>query len=133
SLVAGSLSKSSALTGLRLGWLAGPEDVIAAATRVHQFVNPGTTAFAQRVAVHLLSNDRLGDHRPVYRAARERLLAAANRAWLHLIPPEGTFYAFIRLPPALAADSMSVAERILDEALVASIPGVAFGESGEGW
>jgi aminotransferase len=133
SLVAGSLSKSNALTGLRLGWIAGPDDVIAAATKVHQFVNTGTSAFAQRVAVHLLSRERLGDHLPIYTAARKRLIAAASRAGLDLIPPEGTFYGLIRLPPALASESMAVAERLLNETRVATVPGRAFGASGEGW
>lgn len=133
SLVAGSVSKSSALTGLRLGWLAGPDEVIAAATKVHQFVATGTSSFAQRVAVHLLSRDRLADHLPFYRAARERLIAAATRATLDLLPPEGTFYAFIRLPSKWADDSMTVAERILNETRVATVPGRAFGASGEGW
>ncbi len=133
SLIAGSVSKSSALTGLRLGWLAGPADVIAAATKVHQFVATGTSSFAQRVAVHLLSRDRLADHLPFYRAARERLIAATARASLDLLPPEGTFYAFIQLPAKWADDSMTVAERILDETRVATVPGRAFGASGEGW
>lgn len=133
TLVAGSLSKSNALTGLRVGWLAGPAEVIAAAIKVHQFMVTGVTAFAQRVAESLLRNDRLGDHAPIYRANRERVLDSARRAELRMIPPEGTFYGFIQLPPRLARESTRSAERIVEETRVVTVPGLAFGASGEGW
>jgi aminotransferase len=134
SLVAGSLSKSCALTGLRLGWLAGPEDVVAAAVKVHQFVNTAASTFSQRVAIELFSNEaRLSAHRPAYAAVRQRLLAAADKFGLEIIPPEGAFYAFVGLPPALRDDSVAAAQNILDERRVVTVPGRAFGASGEGW
>jgi aspartate/methionine/tyrosine aminotransferase len=134
TLVAGSLSKSNALTGLRLGWLAGPAEVIAAATKVHQFVNTAADTFAQRVAIELLRDPAsLAAHRPAYLARREVLLGEAAALGLELIPPEGAFYALLRLPPALAADSLGAAERLLDERRVVAVPGRAFGASGEGW
>jgi aspartate/methionine/tyrosine aminotransferase len=134
TLVAGSLSKSNALTGLRIGWLAGPADVVAAATTVHQFVNTSATTFAQRVALHLFSGEgQLGAHRPHYLHARSRLLAAARRAGVDLIPPEGAFYAFIRLPAERAGDSLAAAHDLLERKRVVAVPGRAFGEAGEGW
>lgn len=134
ALVAGSLSKSNALTGLRLGWLAGPEEVIAAATKVHQFVNTAADTFAQRVAVELLHDfTALAAHRPAYASRREVLLSAAQQYAVPLIPPEGAFYALLRLPARLAADSVSAAERLLEEQRVVAVPGRAFGESAEGW
>jgi len=134
TLVAGSLSKSNALTGLRVGWLAGPPDVIAAATTVHQFVNTSATTFAQRVALHIFSGEgQLGAHRPHYRHARSRLLAAAARAGVDLIPPEGAFYAFIRLPAERAHDSLAAAHDLLERKRVVAVPGRAFGDAGEGW
>jgi aspartate aminotransferase len=133
TLVAGSLSKSNSLTGLRLGWLAGPAEVIGPATKVHQFINTAASTFAQRVAIELLSEPaRLAANRPHYVAARERLLAAATRNGLDLIPPEGAFYAMIRLPAGAPA-SLEVAERLLDDRRVVTVPGQAFGESGEGF
>jgi aspartate/methionine/tyrosine aminotransferase len=133
TLVAGSLSKSNSLTGLRLGWLAGPADVIGQATKVHQFINTAASTFAQRVAIELLSEPaRLAANRPHYVAARERLLAAATRNGLELIPPEGAFYALMRLPAGAPA-SLEIAERLLDDRRVVTVPGRAFGESGEGF
>ena len=134
SLIAGSLSKSNALTGLRLGWLIGPREVVAAAVKVHQFVNTAASTYSQRVAMELFREPaRLEAHRPWYRDARGALLAAAERWGVTLIEPEGAFYALARLPAALAADSLAAAERLLDEQRVVTVPGRAFGQSGEGW
>jgi aspartate/methionine/tyrosine aminotransferase len=76
---------------------------------------------------------RLEAHRGWYREARGALLGAAERWGVELVEPEGAFYALARLPEALAADSVAAAERLLDEQRVVTVPGRAFGESGEGW
>jgi aspartate/methionine/tyrosine aminotransferase len=134
TLVAGSVSKSNAMTGLRLGWLAGPADVVEAATKVHQFLNTAATTFSQRVTISLFDTvGALGAHRPLYARSREALLRAAGRNGVELIPPEGTFYAFLRLPASRARDSRAAAEALLEEKRVVAVPGSAFGRSGEGW
>jgi aspartate/methionine/tyrosine aminotransferase len=134
TVVTGSLSKSNALTGLRLGWLAGPAEVIAAAPKAHQFVNTAADTFAQRVALELFGEaGALAAHRPVYAARREHLLQGAKRVAIELIPPDGAFYALLRLPEPLASDSVAAAERLLEEQRVVTVPGRAFGGSAEGW
>lgn len=133
TLVAGSLSKSSALTGLRLGWLAGPAEEIAGAVKVHQLVNTSASTFSQRVAVALFEGDQLAAQREAYTATRARLLRVAEDHGLDLLPPEGAFYGFLRLPPSLSRDSVAAAEKLIDRHRVVSVPGRAFGESGEGW
>jgi aminotransferase len=133
SLVAGSLSKSNALTGLRLGWLAGPTAAIGSATKVHQFVNTAASTFSQRVAIAILAEpDGLAAHRPMYRNSRDVLLGVAAGHQIDLIPPEGAFYALVRLPPHQRS-SLDAAERILDECRVVTVPGVGFGQAAEGW
>jgi aminotransferase len=134
TIVAGSLSKSNALTGLRLGWLAGPAEVIAGATKVHQFVNTAADTFAQRVALEIFREPgSLGSHRASYAVTRAALLEEAAAAGLELIPPEGAFYAMARLPGSLRTDSLAAAERLLEEERVVTVPGRAFGDSAEGW
>jgi aspartate/methionine/tyrosine aminotransferase len=64
---------------------------------------------------------------------RTILLAAAAEAGLDLVPPEGAFYGFVRLPEGRWKGSMKFAEQLLDEQRVVAIPGVAFGQSGERW
>ncbi|HEV2148571.1 MAG TPA: pyridoxal phosphate-dependent aminotransferase [Longimicrobiaceae bacterium] len=134
TLVAGSLSKSNALTGLRLGWLVGPPEVVAAAVKVHQFVNTAASTFSQAVALELFRDPAsLAAHRPLYRRTRAALLASAERHGVPHLPPEGTFYCLVRLPERLAGDSLGATERLLEEQRVVAVPGTAFGESGEGW
>lgn len=134
TLVAGSLSKSNALTGLRLGWLVGPPEVVAAAIKVHQFVNTAASTFSQAVALELFRDPAaLAAHRPHYRHMRSVLLAAAERHGVPHLPPEGTFYCLLKLPHHLAHDSLGAVERLLEEQRVVAVPGTAFGESGEGW
>src|SRR5690606_6744909 len=88
AVVAGSVSKSNALTGLRLGWLAGPAAVIDQAIKVHQFINTAASTFSQRVALEILTgNGSLGRHRELYRVARETLLDVASLAGIRCIPP----------------------------------------------
>jgi aspartate/methionine/tyrosine aminotransferase len=133
SLVAGSLSKSNALTGLRLGWLAGPPEVIAAATRVHQFINTAASTFSQLVALeHFREPWRLAAHRSWYHELRTELIHSAAVNGLDLIEPDGAFYAIIRLPPGVT-DSLVAAESLLERQRVVSVPGRAFGAGGEGW
>jgi aminotransferase len=134
SLIAGSLSKSHALTGMRIGWLAGPAMEMEAAIKVHQFVNTAASTFSQLVALeHFRHPGSLGAARPVYREARAALLAAAGDAGIEMIEPEGAFYAMIRLPPSLRDDSLATSLRLLEEERVVTVPGRAFGSSGEGW
>jgi aspartate/methionine/tyrosine aminotransferase len=134
ALIAGSVSKSSALTGLRLGWLAGPPPAIAAATKVHQFVNTAASTVSQLVALELFRDPTApGAHREWYAAQRRTLLSAAEREGIRLIPPEGAFYAMLALPGEMAADSVAAAERLLEAERVVTVPGRAFGASAERW
>jgi aminotransferase len=75
----------------------------------------------------------LAEHRPLYAERHRALLALAERHGIPMVPPEGAFYAFVRLPPHLAADSMAAAERLLEDHRVVAVPGTAFGASAEGW
>jgi aspartate/methionine/tyrosine aminotransferase len=134
TLVAGSLSKSNSLTGLRLGWLAGPVKAIAAATKVHQFVNTAASTFSQRVAIELFRDRRsISAFPPHYRESLGVLLGAAAAGGIDLLPPEGAFYGFIRLSREGRVDSLAFAEKLLDQRRVVTVPGRAFGDSGEGW
>lgn len=133
TLVAGSLSKSNALTGLRLGWLAGPPELVRAAVKVHQFVNTAASTFSQQVALSLFRRpESLGEQREWYLKARHDLLDAAAALGVPLLEPEGAFYALVALSGE-GRDSVTTAERLLEEERVVAIPGRAFGESAEGW
>lgn len=134
ALVAGSLSKSNALTGLRLGWLVGDAGTIAAATKVHQLVNTAASTFSQVVAMEIFADrDSLAAHRAHYAERRTMLEGWMREHGLQWAPIEGAFYCMVRLPGHLAADSLAAAEALLERHRVLATPGVAFGDSGEGW
>jgi aspartate/methionine/tyrosine aminotransferase len=63
---------------------------------------------------------------------RTAMLRLAAEHGLEAIPPEGAFYALVRLPAGMP-DSLAAAGRLLDEQRVLTVPGVAFGAAGEGW
>jgi aspartate/methionine/tyrosine aminotransferase len=134
ALVAGSLSKSNALTGLRLGWLIGPEEAIGGAIKVHQLVNTAASTFSSHVALEIFRRpEMLSAHRPLYAEQRALLLEGLARHGIEHAPVEGAFYCFVRLPARWAADSLAAAERLLEEQRVVTVPGIAFGATGEGW
>jgi aminotransferase len=134
ALVAGSLSKSNALTGLRLGWLVGDAKTIAAATKVHQLVNTAASTFSQVVAMEIFADPaNLAAHRAHYAERRALLEGLLREHGLDYAPVEGAFYCMIRLPERWAADSLGAAEALLERHRVLATPGIAFGTSGEGW
>ncbi|HEX9937001.1 MAG TPA: pyridoxal phosphate-dependent aminotransferase [Longimicrobium sp.] len=134
ALVAGSLSKSNALTGLRLGWLIGPEEAIGGAIKVHQLVNTAASTFSSHVALEIFRRpEMLSAHRPLYAEQRALLLEGLARHGIEHAPVEGAFYCFVRLPARWVADSLAAAERLLEEQRVVTVPGIAFGAAGEGW
>lgn len=131
TLVVNSLSKSLALTGLRLGWLMGPAEAIAAAIKLHQFVNTAASTFSQRVAIAALQDPAgLTLHQAHYRSQQSALLTHLQQQNLPYIPPEGGFYVMLPLPQSLSGDSLAAARLLLEQERVVTIPGVAFGAEG---
>jgi aspartate aminotransferase len=128
-----TLSKTYAMTGWRLGYLAGPAEVVAAAGRVHRTVNGSLNAAVQRAALVAL------DHGPVlaepmlaaYRKRRDVLFdRLAALPVLTARPPEGTFYAFARYDLPLSSVELTAELRA---AGVVVRPGAEYGPSGEGY
>lgn len=131
TIVVNSLSKSNALTGLRLGWLMGPSEVMAGVLKVHQFAVSCASTYSQRVAIEVFAHDLLGAQREHYASQREFLLERLDREGLGAVLPEGGFYAMIRLTGPWSGDSTKAAFALLERKNVVAIPGAAFGA--EGW
>lgn len=127
-----TFSKAYAMTGWRVGYLAGPAEVIAAAARVHGTVNGSVNTAVQRAALTaVLTGDAdVSRMRADYSRRRGLMLdALADVDGLHVDMPDGAFYAF----PSYTADVPSVeVVRILREHGVAVRPGSEFGAAGEG-
>jgi aspartate aminotransferase len=132
TIVTNSLSKSNALTGLRLGWILAPRAFVAQAIKVHAWLASCADTFAQRVALHVFETPgALQEHTQWYREQRGVLMVLLQRTRLHYIAPEGTFYACIRL--SNGESSYDAAHKLIERYDVVAIPGIAFGEAMEGW
>lgn len=132
TIVTNSLSKSNALTGLRLGWLLGPPPFIEAAVKVHAWATSCADTFAQRTALAVFAAENgLEEHAAWYRSHHATLLNSLTETGLHYVPPEGSFYVCVRLPKGTS--SLRASEELIERYDVVTIPGVAFGDSLEGW
>jgi len=135
-IVVGGMSKSHAMTGLRLGWVLASEAVMKPIVTAHQYVATCASAFSQSLAESILSDDAwnqswLDRIRAQFRAQRETALFSVERELeVTIPPPAGAFYAFVPVP---ACDTVVFAKTLATDAAVLVIPGIAFGSMGEGF
>ena len=132
TIVTNSLSKSNALTGLRLGWSIAPKEIAPSIVKAHAWVTSCASTFAQRIAWSIFTTPgALAEHTAWYRNQSLAIKDALAASGLRYIVPEGSFYACVALPPSVK--SLDAAHELADAHDVIAIPGVAFGESLEGW
>ena len=132
TIVTNSVSKSNALTGLRLGWILAPESFIEHAIKMHAWCTSCADTFAQAVALHIFTTlEGVREHAPWYRDQRKAVVRALDASKLNYVAPQGSFYACVRLPDG--TPSVDAANDLIDRYDVLAIPGVAFGPSLEGW
>jgi aspartate aminotransferase len=132
TIVTNSVSKSNALTGLRLGWILAPESFVEHAIKTHAWCTSCADTFAQAVALHIFTTlEGVREHAPWYREQRAAVLAALDRSGLRYVSPDGSFYACVRLPDG--TPSLEAALELVERYDVVAIPGIAFGQSLEGW
>lgn len=131
AIVVNSLSKSNAMTGLRLGWVAAQPAAAAEILKAHTYVTSCASTYAQYVAAAIFRAGALGEHAPWYKAQRAKATAALGESGLDFVAPDGGFYACVKLPEG--TNSLAFAQHLIEKADVAAIPGVIFGASLEGW
>jgi aminotransferase len=134
TVLLGGFSKAYAMTGWRLGWMAAPEDIIAAARKVHQYAIMSAPTVAQYAGIEALRNGEpfVADMVAEYDRRRRLIVAGLNAIGLPTFEPQGAFYVFPRVAH-LGMSSEVFAERLLREQQVAVIPGDTFGPSGAGF
>ncbi|MBV9269808.1 MAG: aminotransferase class I/II-fold pyridoxal phosphate-dependent enzyme, partial [Candidatus Eremiobacteraeota bacterium] len=125
------VSKSNALTGLRLGWALAPDDVASAIVKVHAWLTSCTDSFAQQVALHIFTSGSLDEHFAWYRKHQRSVVTQLEESGLRFIYPEGSFYACVRLADGMS--SLEASHTLADRYDTIAIPGVAFGACFEGW
>jgi aspartate aminotransferase len=132
TIVTNSVSKSNALTGLRLGWAIAPGEIAGQIVKVHAWLTSCADSFAQQVAMHVFSTPgALGEHASWYARQRDAVVRVLAESGLRYIAPDGAFYACVRLPEP--ADSLQAAHTLADRYDVIAVPGVAFGAAFKHW
>jgi aspartate/methionine/tyrosine aminotransferase len=139
TLIVQSLSKTYAMTGWRVGFLAAPKPVIENALKAGQNSITCVAPFIQKAAAFALTDPDVqkmtAEMRGAYarrRALLMKLSAELESERVRVTPPDGAFYSFLDLR-ALKMDSLTMCERILEEKGVGLVPGSAFGDLGEGF
>ena len=132
-VVIGTFSKSFALMGWRVGFMLADRAICEQATKIQDAMIICAPTISQMVAEGAVRDDWDYAHRFHREFIRRRQLVAeriASMPRLSWTPAGGGFFAFTRVEGC--TDSTALAERLLDEAHVVTIPGAAFGRSGEG-
>ncbi len=126
-------SKAYAMTGWRLGYATAPRSILKGMLKIQQHSVSNATSFAQRAGVEALSGDQSAVRAMVveFRKRRDLMVERLARIGIKCALPKGAFYAFANV--ARFGNSTQVAERLLQDALIAVTPGSAFGPNGEGY
>lgn len=133
TLTAYTLSKSFSMTGLRVGYVVASEPWMSGMRKIVLYSTNGVPTPMQWGALEAMRMPRepLVERREEYRQRRDILVQALNDVGLECSPPAGAFYAFPKCT-RIHKNSRKAAEILLDQAHIATIPGVAFGAQGEG-
>jgi len=134
--VAGSLSKTYAMTGWRIGFTLAPAPLIGAMTKLQSHSTSNPTSFAQKGAVEALRGpqDSVPAMLAEYRKRRDFVVGRLREIpGVSIVVPKGAFYAYPNISVAYGGgkvkNSLEFAEKLLAEAHVAVVPGEAFGTS----
>lgn len=132
TVVVNGFSKTFAMTGWRLGWMAAPPEIIAQARKIHQYGIMCAPMVSQRAAIEALKHCDADCAHMIeeYDHRRRFLLERFAQMGLPCFPAQGAFYLFPSIESS-GLDSETFCERLLQEERVAVVPGSAFGESGK--
>lgn len=141
TIATNGVAKAYAMTGWRVGWMVGPTDVIKAATALQSHLTSNVNNVAQRASIEALTGpqDTVAEMLEIFNERREIIVSMLNEIEVFDVPdPQGAFYVLPSVEKALgkniagrvANTSAELANIILEEALVAVVPGEAFGSPG---
>lgn len=134
TMVLNGLSKSHAMTGWRLGYIAAPEAISKEMLKIHQHSSTCAPSFVQKGAVAAFTGPQDYTNHMVarYKVRRDALVSRLNSiAGIHCEFPQGAFYAFPNIAGTGLSD-MEFTDRLLEIEAVAVTPGIAFGNAGAG-
>lgn len=134
TIVLNGFSKAYAMTGLRLGYITAPKQIIDTLNILHQFVVlcPNSTAQYGAIAALKYCQQDVADMVAEYDRRRQIMIDGFEKMGVPLYKPEGAFYVFPSIKET-GMTSMEFVEKLLEEEEVLVIPGSIFGASGEGY
>jgi len=139
TVVVNGVSKAYAMTGWRIGYAAGPEPLIAAMAKIQSQSTSNPASISQKAAVEALTGDQgvIAVMVEEFQRRRDYIVAALNELdGVSCLRPRGAFYVFPNVSSLYGLcrgdkkiiDSTTLAEYLLEEAEVAVVPGIAFGD-----
>ena len=134
TLLLGGFSKDYAMTGWRIGYVAGPSDLVEGLVRIHQFSVMSAPTISQYGALAALQVGEpfVQEMQAEYDRRRKMIHKGLNELGLPTFEPHGAFYVFPSVHNT-GLDDQTFAERLLMEEKVAVVPGSAFGDAGMGF
>jgi aspartate aminotransferase len=138
-LMVNSFSKTYAMTGWRIGYLAGPETIVKAATKIQSQSTSNPNSIAQKAALAALCGpqDDVLKMKEAFRTRKNYIMERLkNIPGISCVEPQGAFYVFPDLSFYYGAntsgqtinDSVTMADYLLERAQIAGVPGIAFGD-----
>jgi aminotransferase len=134
TVLIGGFSKSYAMTGWRIGYVAAPAGIMSGIAKVHQYAIMCAPTAAQHAAIAALEVGApfVREMREEYDRRRQLMTRRFNEIGLDCFEPRGAFYCFPNVTAATGLDDETFARELLAEEHVAVVPGSAFGPSGAG-
>ena len=134
TLVIGSMSKSHAMTGSRIGWIVGPKDVIAHLANLATHTTYGVAGFVQDAALFALQQGNALENKVAEPFKRRRALTVdilGRQNHIKMIPADGAMYVMLDIR-ATGLSGEEFANRLLDDHHIAVMPGESFGKAAAG-
>ncbi len=135
TVVIDSFSKSHAMTGFRIGYVAGPQEIVSNVTKLQENIAACVAMPCQYAAIAALEGDRTHLNKMVstYKERRDYLISEIEKMpHVSCAAPKGAFYAFINIKET-GMNCEDFAIQLLKQQQVVVVPGTAFGEKGEGY
>jgi LL-diaminopimelate aminotransferase len=128
-----SLSKTYSMTGWRLGMAVGNREVLAALGKIKSNIDSGVFDAIQLAGIAALDSDQksVQQYCAIYQERRDVLVSGLQKLGYRVTPPKATFYVWLPVPPGYT--SMSFAAHVLENAGIVVVPGLGFGDPGEGY
>ena len=137
-VVINGFSKAFAMTGFRLGFAAGPNPIIAAMVKIHQYSMLAASTMSQIAGLEAIRHEmetgfaQVEKMRKSYDRRRQYIFQSLNEIGLTCFEPKGAFYVFPNITKTKLT-SEEFCNRLIHEKKVACVPGTAFGKAGEGY